>query len=267
VRHAGRALLLAGLVHLGPGATIAAAELRLDGAVIGSEPPAVRVVARNVGTVAAVDVTPAIVFEHRNYDGAPAAISPGGEHEWRLSLPPSTAIGTSPAIGRVAWHDAAGAQHSWPLVVLVPTPGAPASPVTLAWANEVAAPVAHTRLTLENHGERPVAGRVVVELPGELAIEPQSQPVAVPANATRTVPLAIESRDAPSQTYPAYAVFTYTDGGRAYATLTRIDLVVGPSSRGTRAVPLAVGGMALALVSLLLLLALRTNRRTRAEAR
>jgi hypothetical protein len=241
-------------------ATDAAARLRLEGALVAQDPPAVRLVAHNLGDAAAVDVTPQVAFEHRSYDGVPATIPPGAQHEWRLSLPPPT-DGTVPAQVQVVWRDGGGDRRMVPLVVLVSTSGAAQGSVALAWALEPAAPVSHTRLSLENRGARPLAGRVAVALPGELTTEPKSQAITVAANGITTVPLAIESRSAAPGTYPVYAVFTYSDGGRPYAALASGDLTVKPSG-GKRLIPLAVGAAARGVASGLLIVALKASRKS-----
>lgn len=257
-----RGLFVAALVLV---AASVPGQLRLEGTVVAHDPPALRISARNAGDTAARDVTPTVVFDHRSYDAAPATIGSGEQREWLLSLPPPSATGTFPATARLAWRDATNARHTAPFVLPVSTPGAPSSAVLLSWTVEPAAPVAHTRLLLENRGTRPLAGRLALVLPGELTTQPDTQPVAIAANGTATVPIAIESRGAEAGTYPVYAVFTYTDTASRHAEVARVDVAVLRPRAGARATPLAIGGAALTLAAGLLAIALRISRRRAAR--
>lgn len=256
----GRTLLIAGL--LAATGVAEGSPLRLEGSVVAQDPPAIRVIAHNTGETTVRDVTPTVAFEHQSYRGVPASLDAGAHHEWRLGLPPPSQPGTSAATVRTEWMDVVGARHALPLVVLVSAATElPPDPVELVWTLEPAAPVAHTRVRLENRGPRPVVGRLAFVLPGELTTEPEGQPVTIPARAGTTVPVAIESRGAESGSYPAYALFTYTDADRRRAALTAGELTVARAPRGERAMPLAIGGGALILAFALLAVALRASRR------
>jgi hypothetical protein len=253
-----RALLVAGVVALGGSAHAAA--LRLEGSVVGHDPPALRVVAHNTGDTPARDVTPAVLFEQQSYRGVPASIGAGAMHEWRLGLTPPSLPGTTPATVRVEWTNAGGGRQLLPLVVLVPVPGGAApGPVGITWTLEPAAPVAHTRVRLENRGARPVVGRLVLVLADPLTTEPGGQPATVPANGSTTIPVAIESRGAPAGVYPAYALFTYDEDAERRAALASVPLTVARTSARSRAVPLAIGVAAVLVAAGLLAIALRAS--------
>jgi len=237
----------------------AAVTLRLEAK---AEAAALRLAATNTGSEAALDVAPEVVYQRQTYQGDGVRLEPGSSHAWEFPLPAPAARGTFPATIRVRYADSAGAPRSTPVVALVSTPGAPASPVRARLTADPLSRVGGARLLLENPGPRPVAGRVVFVLPSVLHTEPESQPAEVGADGRSTVPLMLENGGAPAgTTLPLHAVFEYTAEGTHHTVLAETTVTVVTGAAAGRTLPLAIGLGALAITLGLLAAAWRTAAR------
>jgi hypothetical protein len=251
-------LALLALVSISVSAT-AAVRLRLDAEASFDDAPTVRLLVTNGGDQPASSVLPDLAYERQRFRGEGITLAPGERHEWRFALPPPAGPGTVPATFHVGYAVSDGAPHALPWVVLVSTPAAQVSPVRTSLTTTPGVSFTEARLLIDNPGLRPIAGRVVFVLPTEVHTEPESYPVQVAAGAQRVVPTALEGRGAqPNVPYSVFAVLEYLEDGMRYAVVAHTDTTV-PAGAAGRAVPLAVGGLALVSTLALLGVALRRS--------
>jgi hypothetical protein len=145
-----------------------------------------------------------------------------------------------------------------PVVAAVSTPEAPPSALHLTLEARRIAAAGGAVLLAENQGGRPIAGRLVIVLPSGLATDPESLPVQVAAGDRTSVPLVLENRDGlPPGTYPAYALFEYTEAAEHRLAFARADLEVVEDGGQARTRPLLIGMGALAAMLGLLAVAWR----------
>lgn len=253
-----RLALLALWGALAPAAPVAAAvTLHLEANATFADAPMLDLNVANQGDRPAERVVPEVAFQHQRIAGEAAALAPGAQHDWRLALPVPPGPGTFAAITHVRFVEAGGLEGSVPLVVLVTTPAAQVSRVRTSLTTEPGAGYTNTRLLIDNADSRPVAGRVIVVLPDELRTEPESQAVQIAAGGQRIVPFAVESRSARAgAAYSVYALFEYEDDVTHHTVLAHTETTV-PIGTSKRAVPLAIGGLALAGTLALLAVAWR----------
>jgi hypothetical protein len=249
-------LVLAALTSSGAGA--AGLPLLIEAEVEPRPSTAIRVRATNTTGEVAQGATPEVIFRHGTATGEPVDLGAGGHHEWRIALPGAAEPGTAPATVRVRHRTARGVDAMGVAVVLVPTPGAAASPVRVSLSIGPVARHADGRIVLENTGPEPVAGRAFLMLPGGLTVDPQSQPAVVAPGASVTLTLVVENAGAlPASAYPAYAVLQYAAGGVDYAAMAAATVAVEAPSLAGGAVPLLVGMAALTAALASLVVALR----------
>jgi hypothetical protein len=256
-RRMGWAAGLAALVLASPAR--GAATLVVSGSAVFDGRTALRVVAENTGDAAADAVRPEVVFQHRTLTGEPAPLAPAARHEWRFDLPPPPRPSTHPATVTVRYRDPAGVDRSQPYVVLVTTPGAPSSPVTIRIETRPVARVGTAWVRLVNASDTAIAGRLFAVLPGALRTEPESQAGQVPARGEATVPIVLEDGGAePGARLPLYVVFEHTTDGVHFTALGEGSAEIGVATDGS--LPLIVGAASLTAVLLLLVLAARRSR-------
>jgi hypothetical protein len=203
-------------------------------------------------------VAPEVVYSGRSERGETIPeLAPGERHGWAFHLPRPAEPGSIPAVIRVRYTGDDGRRAALPVVATVSTPGL--LPVPEVRATLTTSPVtrfARAVLLLDNPLAAPVHGRVVVVLPDGLTIEPESQPVEVPAQGRSEVPLMLQNRDEPpGVAVPIFALFDYDLDGRRHLAIasTSADVAGG----GPPIPPLAIGGGALGLALVLLALAWR----------
>ncbi len=207
--------------------------------------PVLELVAQGTGSEMAEDVTPTVVYQHREWKGDPAAIPSGGRHTWSFALPAPDDPGTFPVSIRVDYRGGGRAAMT-PLVLVLATPGAAASPVRTTLSTTPITRFGRGELVLENGDDRPLAGRVSFLLPAGLRTEPESIPMRVAAGERAIVPLLIENRSGPTTPGNAlFAVFEYSADGRHHTVVATAPLTV--TSKDGLSVPLTVGLGALAL--------------------
>jgi hypothetical protein len=208
-----------------------------------------------------------VIFRHGTATGAPVDLAAGARHEWRIPLPAPLEPGTAPATIRVGHRTARGAEATGVAVVLVATPGAPASPVRASLSVSPVVRHGDGRLVLENTGTEPVAGRAFVVLSGGLTADPQSQPVVIEPAGSATLTLVVDDAGAaPGASYPAYAVLQHAAHGVDYAAAASTEVVVRGRAAADGAVPLLIGLAALATAFAALLVALRSSARRRTNS-
>lgn len=247
-------VLLATLTRPAP----AAVTLRLEAEARFEGAPALALSAINAGDEAAQAVIPEIVYRHRTVEGDEAVLAPRATHAWQVPLPGAPHAGTFPATIRLRYRDLHGVPGEVPLVTLIRMPDAPASTVRATLTVDPVVHVGAARLLLDNPARRAVAGRLFFVLAPGLGTDPESQPVQVPGEGRTVVPMLVENRGAAAATANlVYAVFQYTEDGTPHAVLAAATVtVVAGAARGLT-VPLVVGGIALALVLILLAFAWR----------
>jgi hypothetical protein len=217
--------------------------------------PVLRLAVQAAGHEPADDVTPTIVYAHREWRGEPAAIAAGGRHPWSFDLPPPDGPGTFPVSIRVD-HRSGGRAAMAPLVLVLATPGAAESPVRAALDTTPIASFGRGELALENRDDRPVAGRVSFLLPSGLRTDPASAPQRLAASERAVVPLLIENRGAASAAAASlFAVFEYDADGAHHTVVTTAPLEI--TAPGRLSVPIVIGLATLALAVGMLALAWR----------
>jgi hypothetical protein len=132
-----------------------------------------------------------------------------------------------------------------PLVLVLATPGAAASPVRPILSTTPIGGFGRGELSLENRDDRTVAGRVSFLLPSGLRTDPQSSPQRLAPGERAVVPLLIENRGASTTaTDSLFAVFEYDADGAHHTVVTTAPLVV--TAQGRSSVPIVIGLAALA---------------------
>lgn len=255
------------LVLLARGAD-AAALLSVDATpTVAADGTSLRLVVTNGGDAGARDVRPSVHHQNVTHDGAPLAALPAGvTHEWIFALARPVEPGAVPAIVDVRWTDEAGAAHAIPHVVAIETSGLPAPDVTLDFESTRITRYGRATLTLENHGDVPIHGRVVVALPGGVVTEPVSQAADVAPGRRVAFPMVLQPQGTVSTGLtPAFAFFDYGLDGRRHVVVRRTMLDVAMPSGAVS--PLVVGGTALGLAFAALAAAWRIAARRRAAAR
>jgi hypothetical protein len=219
---------------------------------------ALEVDVRNDGDRPVSAIAPEVVYSGRSERGETISeLAPGAQHVWAFDLPRPAEPGSIPAVIQVRYTGDDGRRTAMPVVATVSTPGL--LPVPEVRATLTTSPVtrfARAVLLLDNPLPAPVHGRVVVVLPDGLTIEPESQPVQVPAQGRSEVPLMLQNRDEPpGVAVPIFVLFDYDLDGRRHLAVasTSADVEGG----GPPIPPLAIGGGALGLALLLLALAWR----------
>jgi hypothetical protein len=209
------------------------------------EKPVLELTVRGAEHEATDDVTPTIVYQHRDWKGAPATIPAGGSHSWSFDLPAPDAPGTFPVSIRVD-HRGAGGTAMTPLVLVLATPGAAASPVVPTVTTTPIGGFGRGELSLENRDDRAVAGRASFLLPSGFRTDPESSPQRLAPGERTVLPLLIENRGAPTTAADSlFAIFEYDADGTHYTVMATAPLVV--TARGPSAVPIAIGLTALAM--------------------
>src|SRR5262249_47630965 len=177
---------------------------------------------------------PEVVYSGRSERGETIPeLAPGERHGWVFDLPRPAEPGSIPAVIRVRYTGDDGRRAALPVVATVSTPGL--LPVPEVRATLTTSPVtrfARAVLLLDNPLPAPVHGRVVVVLPHGLTIEPESQPVEVPAQGRSEVPLMLQNRDEPpGVAVPIFALFDYDLDGRRHLAIasTSADVAGGRS--------------------------------------
>jgi hypothetical protein len=250
------ALLCAVVAPLAPAPAACAGSVQVTGQVqFEGDAPVLALAVQAAQEEPADDVTPTVVYEHREWRGEPAAIAAGGRHTWSFTLPAPDAPGTFPVSIRVD-HRAGGHAAMTPLVLVLATPGAAESPVRAALGTTPVASFGRGELALENRDDRPVAGRVSFLLPSGLRTDPASAPQRLAAGERAVVPLLIENRGAGASAADSlFAVFEYDADGAHHTVVTTAPLEV--TAPGQLSIPIVIGLAALALAVAVLALAWR----------
>jgi hypothetical protein len=221
-----------------------AGTLHVTGAVeFRGETPVLELAVRGTETEAAEDVSPTVVYQHREWRGEPATIAAGARHTWSFDLPAPDGPGTFPVSIRVD-HRAGGRATMTPLVLVLATPGAAASPIRPVLSTTPIGGFGRGELSLENRDDRGVAGRVSFLLPSGLRTDPESSPQRLAPGERAVVPLLIENRGAATtSTDSLFAVFEYEVDGTHHTVVTTAPLVV--TAQGRSSVPIVIGLAAL----------------------
>jgi hypothetical protein len=220
----------------------------------------------NTGDDDAIDIRPLVVF--RGEEAEPDAVDllvPGARYLWELDFPLADAAGAFPITAWIRYRDGYGETFSAPVVHLVGAPGYGGEEVALELEATPITEIGRVTARLKNPSAEAVAGRLVVLLPENLAIEPKSQPVEVPAAGAIDVPLVIQNTGAAEgSTHPIQVMFEYDGAGVHHTALGRTAGDVVAAGGGSMR---ALMAGALALLAALAALAFAWRRAARARQR